>query len=220
MRPLTVAFVGAVAGTWAVERVEVVSGSPLAPASHLEVLEGREASGSVGTRCGSYVESRATSDMSAVSSTMLSFTPGAAWAAWFHAGRAHPDQEVRDVVGARTGRTPSHLRGEFTPRRLWTRVPASRRQASASWARPPRAFRLPDVVRVHPWRRGRLRGARAATPHHRGMDIRRTGGRHAPRSPGRQPALGERAGGPVVLDTTILVLNDLKESIRWWADNR
>jgi len=45
---LTVAFVGAVAGTWTIERMEVVSGSPLALASHVEVLEGRAATSSVG----------------------------------------------------------------------------------------------------------------------------------------------------------------------------
>ncbi|MCP9488732.1 MAG: chlorite dismutase family protein [Solirubrobacteraceae bacterium MAG38_C4-C5] len=40
MRPLSVAFVGAEAGTWSIERLEVVLGEPLAPVSHLEVLDG------------------------------------------------------------------------------------------------------------------------------------------------------------------------------------
>jgi chlorite dismutase len=47
MRPLSVAFVGATVGTWTIERMEVVSGAPLAPASHLEILEGRAFTGSV-----------------------------------------------------------------------------------------------------------------------------------------------------------------------------
>jgi chlorite dismutase len=40
MLPLRVAFVGAEAGGWRVERLETVVGEPLASASHLDVLEG------------------------------------------------------------------------------------------------------------------------------------------------------------------------------------
>jgi len=40
MRPLSVAFVGAGTGSWRVELQETIAGEPLAPASHLEVLEG------------------------------------------------------------------------------------------------------------------------------------------------------------------------------------
>src|SRR6266496_1383981 len=40
MPPLSVAFVGADSGTWSVERLETVSGEPLASASRLEVLGG------------------------------------------------------------------------------------------------------------------------------------------------------------------------------------
>jgi chlorite dismutase len=38
---LAVAFVGASTGRWSIERLETVAGSPLAPASRLEVVEGR-----------------------------------------------------------------------------------------------------------------------------------------------------------------------------------
>ncbi len=48
MLPLTVTFVGASSGTWTVERLETVSGPPLDPASHLEMMEGRAAAVSVG----------------------------------------------------------------------------------------------------------------------------------------------------------------------------
>ena len=51
MPPLTVAFVGASTGRWRIERLETVAGSPLASASHLEVVEGygaaRPAAGAV-----------------------------------------------------------------------------------------------------------------------------------------------------------------------------
>jgi len=40
MPPLTVTFVGASTGRWSIERLETVAGSPLAPASRLEVVEG------------------------------------------------------------------------------------------------------------------------------------------------------------------------------------
>jgi chlorite dismutase len=40
MPPLSVSFVGASTGTWSIERLDTVSGSPLAPARHLEVIEG------------------------------------------------------------------------------------------------------------------------------------------------------------------------------------
>ncbi len=43
MPPLSVAFVGAHTGTWVIERLETVAGSPLASASRLEVLEGVDA---------------------------------------------------------------------------------------------------------------------------------------------------------------------------------
>jgi len=47
MLPLTVAFVGARSGTWTVEHLEAVSGTPLAPTPHVEILEGPAASSSV-----------------------------------------------------------------------------------------------------------------------------------------------------------------------------
>jgi hypothetical protein len=40
MPPLSVVFVGAGTGRWSIERLETVAGTPLAPASHLEVIEG------------------------------------------------------------------------------------------------------------------------------------------------------------------------------------
>jgi hypothetical protein len=40
MAPLQVAFVAASSGAWSIDRLETVSGSPLAPASHLRVAEG------------------------------------------------------------------------------------------------------------------------------------------------------------------------------------
>jgi chlorite dismutase len=40
MRPLLVAFVGADAGGWSIERVEAIAGAALAPAARLAVLEG------------------------------------------------------------------------------------------------------------------------------------------------------------------------------------
>jgi hypothetical protein len=40
MPPLSVSFAGASTGRWSIERLETVAGSPLAPASRLEVLEG------------------------------------------------------------------------------------------------------------------------------------------------------------------------------------
>jgi len=40
MRPLNVAFVGARSGAWSIDRLETVSGEPLAFAPRLEVLEG------------------------------------------------------------------------------------------------------------------------------------------------------------------------------------
>jgi chlorite dismutase len=43
MPPLSVSFVGASAGTWSIDRLDTVAGSPLAPASRLEVLEGPHA---------------------------------------------------------------------------------------------------------------------------------------------------------------------------------
>ena len=43
MRPLVVAFAGGDAGAWRVERFETVRGSPLAPVSRLDVLEGGQA---------------------------------------------------------------------------------------------------------------------------------------------------------------------------------
>lgn len=46
MPPLAVAFVGAASGTWTIERLEAVSGSALAPASHLRVVEGSAATNS------------------------------------------------------------------------------------------------------------------------------------------------------------------------------
>ena len=47
MPPLHVAFVGGGTGQWSVERLETVAGSPLAPASRLEVVEGSGAVGPV-----------------------------------------------------------------------------------------------------------------------------------------------------------------------------
>jgi chlorite dismutase len=43
MPPLSVVFVGASAGTWSIERLDTVAGSPLAPARRLEVIEGSRA---------------------------------------------------------------------------------------------------------------------------------------------------------------------------------
>ena len=40
MPPLSVVFAGASTGKWSIERLETVAGSPLAPASRLEVIEG------------------------------------------------------------------------------------------------------------------------------------------------------------------------------------
>jgi chlorite dismutase len=40
MPPLSVSFAGANAGTWSIERLDAVAGSPLAPARRLEVIEG------------------------------------------------------------------------------------------------------------------------------------------------------------------------------------
>ena len=40
MPPLSVVFAGASTGRWSIERLETVAGSPLAPASRLEVIEG------------------------------------------------------------------------------------------------------------------------------------------------------------------------------------
>jgi len=40
MPPLSVSFVGASTGTWSIERLDTVAGSPLAPASRLGVIEG------------------------------------------------------------------------------------------------------------------------------------------------------------------------------------
>src|SRR5262249_29863345 len=40
MPPLRVSFVGASAGTWRIERLDTISGSPLATARRLEVIEG------------------------------------------------------------------------------------------------------------------------------------------------------------------------------------
>jgi len=40
MPPLSVVFVGAGTGRWRIERLDTVAGTPLAPASHLEVIEG------------------------------------------------------------------------------------------------------------------------------------------------------------------------------------
>ena len=48
MPPLHVAFVGGSTGMWSIERLETVAGSPLAPASRLEVAEGPGAAGSAG----------------------------------------------------------------------------------------------------------------------------------------------------------------------------
>src|SRR5262245_28769306 len=43
MPPLSVSFVGASTGTWTIERLDTVAGSPLAPAWRLEVIEGPNA---------------------------------------------------------------------------------------------------------------------------------------------------------------------------------
>ena len=43
MPPLSVLFVGASTGRWSISRLDTVAGSPLAPASRLEVLEGPHA---------------------------------------------------------------------------------------------------------------------------------------------------------------------------------
>jgi hypothetical protein len=43
MPPLSVVFVGADSGRWSIERLETVSGEPLAWTSRLEVLEGSAA---------------------------------------------------------------------------------------------------------------------------------------------------------------------------------
>jgi len=43
MPPLSVSFAGASTGRWSIERLDTVAGSPLAPASRLEVLEGPHA---------------------------------------------------------------------------------------------------------------------------------------------------------------------------------
>ena len=48
MPQLDVAFVGGSTGTWSIERLETVTGSPLAPASRLEVAEGSAAAGPAG----------------------------------------------------------------------------------------------------------------------------------------------------------------------------
>jgi len=45
MPPLPVAFVGGSTGTWSIERLETVAGSPLARAPRLEVVEGPGAAG-------------------------------------------------------------------------------------------------------------------------------------------------------------------------------
>ena len=43
MPPLSVLFAGATTGTWSIERLDTVAGSPLAPARRLEVIEGPRA---------------------------------------------------------------------------------------------------------------------------------------------------------------------------------
>src|SRR5215469_12697403 len=48
MPPLTVAFAGGSTGRWSIERLETVAGSPLAPASRLDIVEGRGAAHGVG----------------------------------------------------------------------------------------------------------------------------------------------------------------------------
>jgi hypothetical protein len=48
MSPLHVAFVGGSTGKWSIERLETVEGSPLVPASRLEVVEGPGAAGPAG----------------------------------------------------------------------------------------------------------------------------------------------------------------------------
>src|SRR5215469_16632236 len=45
MAPLPVAFVGGSTGTWSIDRLETVAGSPLAPATRLEVVEGADSAG-------------------------------------------------------------------------------------------------------------------------------------------------------------------------------
>src|SRR5881275_1942726 len=40
MRPFSVAFVGSISGAWTVERMEAIRGPALAPASHVEVVDG------------------------------------------------------------------------------------------------------------------------------------------------------------------------------------
>lgn len=41
MTPLHVAFVGGPSGSWVIDRLAAVSGAGLAPASHLDMIEGR-----------------------------------------------------------------------------------------------------------------------------------------------------------------------------------
>src|SRR5438132_107489 len=48
MRPVSVAFVGSTSGTWTVDGMEAVRGPALAPASHVEVIEGLAADAPVG----------------------------------------------------------------------------------------------------------------------------------------------------------------------------
>ena len=48
MQPLAVAFIGGDSGTWTIDRMVTVSGDPLAPASHVEVVEGFASDGSPG----------------------------------------------------------------------------------------------------------------------------------------------------------------------------
>ena len=43
MPPLSVVFVGASTGRWSIDRLDTIAGSPLAPASRLEVIEGHHA---------------------------------------------------------------------------------------------------------------------------------------------------------------------------------
>src|SRR5215469_14984682 len=126
------------------------NGSPLAPARRLEVIEGpgaaRPAADAVWVLRGvtsneRYVTAAEHRELAA---------RGAAGPRGGNPGSVDSGQEVRGVVGSGARRTAADLRGKLSSRRYRAGIRAGGRAAAGPRARPRRAFRLLDLVRVRP----------------------------------------------------------------------
>src|SRR5205814_1959095 len=87
--------------------------------------------------------------------------------------------QIAALVGAPAGRAARDLRGAIEAHRRQPRVPAAGGAPALPRARPRRAVRLPDLVRVRPRACQRVRGPGAAPALPGRVELRRARGRYS-----------------------------------------